>query len=513
MPKNTLLWSNNLDRLLELATGHTEYLLTKHSNQLNQKHRESIKTIIEGFISQLEGNKCKLAFPLFCGGGKTTCIRGFLFALDRLNLNYSIVISATQIEALCELKRSLIDDGIPEEKIGLIHSKLFHPKKIGHEGYASLPSNTEEEIEKAPFVLVTHNKIKHQKTWLGSYYYYQDKKRDLVIWDESLLSGEASHLSALKICNSIDSAFNGFQHKFQGKPTESQYTPLLELLKQIDDIITNAKDHNDIAINFPELSLKTYQLNEQLDHLLVDNEGSELKKLFEFLDNQGEIRYIKESQGAFIHFRPTLPEELEGIVILDASHNLRELTQSDPSIRTIEMDCPKSYKNLTINFFKSGAGRGSLEKEFFRKENSPLVAEIAEIINSIMCECPDESILIWNYKGKGKRSIESEIKKRLIELNPSLDLDGVNDKGEKILNFNTFGNELGLNSLTHCKHSIFCGLLYLPRAYLAGMLKGLRKDMNRDVFEGNLMENAVLSEQAHVFYQAVSRGSSRLTEN
>ncbi|MGZ5550829.1 MAG: hypothetical protein ACXW07_08750, partial [Nitrososphaeraceae archaeon] len=267
------------------------------------------------------------------------------------------------------------------------------------------------------------------------------------------------------------------------------------------------------SINFPELPLKTYQLEDQLNNLLVDNEGSELKKLFELLDNEGEIRYIKASQGAFIHFRPTLPKELEGIVILDASHNLRELTQSDPSIKTIEIDCSKSYRNLTINFFKSGAGRGSLEKEFFKKENSHLVAEITEIICSIMTECPGESILIWNYKAKGKRSIETKIKKKLIELNPNLDLDATNEKGEKILNFNTFGNELGLNSLTHCKHSIFCGLLYLHRAYLAGMLKGLSNDMNREVFEGNLMENTVVSEQAHRFYQAVSRGSSRLTEN
>lgn len=109
--------------------------------------------------------------------GKTTCIRGFLKALHELNLDYSVVVSATQVEALCELKRALIDDDeIPEDKIGLIHSKQYHPDKIGQEGYASICSNSEEEVQNMPFILVTHNKIKHQKTCLGSYYYYREKK-------------------------------------------------------------------------------------------------------------------------------------------------------------------------------------------------------------------------------------------------------------------------------------------------------------------------------------------------
>lgn len=217
--------------------------------------------------------------------------------------------------------------------------------------------------------------------------------------------------------------------------------------------------------------------------------------------------------GAIIHFRQTIPEELDTIAILDASHPLRELTQSDSSIETVELDCPKSYENLNINFFKSSAGRYSLEKEFFKQEDSKLVAEITEIANSILTKTPDESIIIWNYKAKGTKSMAEAIKRKLRELNSTIDFEAPNKNGDKILNFNTFGNELGLNSLVHCKHSIFCGLLYLPRAYLVGMLKGLSKNMNRDVFENKLIDNATLSEQAHIFYQAISRGSSRLTEN
>lgn len=500
--------------LIDLAYSYTLYLLLKYGNKLNEEHAKAIYKIINGFVDTIEGENIKLAFPLFCGGGKTTCIRGLLIAITKLDLNYSVVVSASQIKALCDLKIDLISDGIPESKIGLIHSKQYDPEKINMDGYAQLPSNTNEEIQVMPFVLVSHCKIKHPKTCLESYNTYQDRKRNLVIWDESLLSGDALNLSALLICNSIDSAINGFEHKVQGKQNESDFTLLIDFLRQIKSILKDAKDnHTDIELILPYLPLELNKLKYQLGCLLVSNDDNNLKKLFDCIKNMGELRYLNEEQGAIIHFRQTIPEELDSIVILDASHSLRELTKSDESIVTVEMECPKSYENLTIKFFKSNAGRSSLEEEFFKNEDSKLVAEITEIINKILTTCPNESILIWNYKAKGNRSMAKVIRKRLIELNPSIDLDATNESGEKILNFSTYGNELGLNSFSHCKHSIFCGLLYLPRAYLAGMLKGLSKDMNRKVFENKLLENTVISEQAHILYQAVSRGSSRLTEN
>jgi hypothetical protein len=480
--------------------------------QNTQKHQEAIHILIKGTVEQLYGHKAKRAYPLFCGGGKTSSILGILYALHQLGITKSIVVAATQIEALCELKRSLVASGIPEEMIGLLHSKQFHPDKIGTEGYASLRSNTEEEIANRPFVLVTHNKVKHPKTWLGGYYYYQEKPRDLVIWDESLFSGEAVHISVLKLCNAIDSANNGFRIKFRGKPKESHYTALIQYLNAIRAFIHNAQDKEDCPISFPEPPLSVHEMSNQLDNLLENVEGKELIKLFECLENEGEIRYIQESQGAMIQFRQTLPEEIDNMVILDASHCLRELTQSDPTIETVKMDCPKSYENLTINFFKSSAGRKSLEAEFFKAEDSKLVEEITEIIISIRTQSPSEPILIWTYKAKGNKSIERAIKRRIQERDSVFNFDAVNEDGQKILNFQTFGNELGLNGFTHCKHSIFVGLLFLPKAYLAGMPKGLSRNMNREVIGNGLINHASVAEQAHIFYQAISRGSSRLTE-
>lgn len=489
---------------------HTLGLLQKHNNKPNQLHSKALQKIIEGMASQLEENTARRAYPLACGLGKTTCVRGLIFAIHNLGLNYSVVISAGQVEALCNLKKDLIDDGIPEELIGLLHSKHYNPEKEPDESHASLPSNTEDQIENRPFVLVTHNKIKHHNTWIESYYGYKDKRRNLVIWDESLLSGNAISLSVLNIKNSIDSAINGYEYKFE---TNELFSALVNFLNQIKLIFESKKGMDDIAIKLPDLPSEIFNINQQIDLLVTNNDTRDLKSLFECLNYDGELRYIKEDSGAIIHFRQLVPDELDNIVILDASHCLRALTQFDPTIESVTLDCPKSYENLTIKYFKSGAGRNTIENEFFHKENSKLVAEVAEIIFFILAQKPKEPLLIWGYKKKGNKSIEEVIKKKLREMIPDIDFDVTDRNGNKIINFQTFGNELGLNGYTHCKHSIFIGLLYLKRSYVAGMIKGQSGNMDKDVNENNLLSDAVLKEQAHLFYQAVSRGSSRITED
>jgi len=192
-------------------------------------------------------------------------------------------------------------------------------------------------------------------------------------------------------------------------------------------------------------------------------------------------------------------------------NTLRELTQSDLSIQTIDLGCSKTYEDLTINFFKSPSGRQPLEKAFKKRTESDLVKEVVDIICTLIETKPNEPFLLWSYKKKNNFSIIETIKVELRKVYPSIDFEKTNSEGHKLFNFNTFGNELGLNSLTHCKHTIFCGLLFQPIAALAMSLKGIAKDMERDLYTDKLLYRTQVSEQAHIFYQAVSRGSSRET--
>jgi len=76
--------------LTKAASDYTISLLTQYGNEPNHDHEQAIIKIINGFVQMLNHSNIKAAYPLFCGGGKSTCIRGFLKALHDLGLDYSV---------------------------------------------------------------------------------------------------------------------------------------------------------------------------------------------------------------------------------------------------------------------------------------------------------------------------------------------------------------------------------------------------------------------------------------
>ncbi len=58
------------------------------------------------------------------GMGKTKSIEPWIATVNDAGLDHvSVAVAASKVEALCEMKRSLLDLGVPATKIGLIHSK------------------------------------------------------------------------------------------------------------------------------------------------------------------------------------------------------------------------------------------------------------------------------------------------------------------------------------------------------------------------------------------------------
>ncbi len=62
---------------------------------------------------------------------------------------YSVLICQTQVEHLCELKRQLIKNGVPEAEVGLVHS---------YGDRVSLPPTTGNETKR--ILLATHQCIR-----------------------------------------------------------------------------------------------------------------------------------------------------------------------------------------------------------------------------------------------------------------------------------------------------------------------------------------------------------------
>jgi hypothetical protein len=173
-------------------------------NRLNDNHRQALRRMLETYSSMAYGETTgRIAFDLPTGCGKTQSVIAWCQAVHETQSGHSAVIATSKVEELCEMKRKLIAKGLPDESIGLIHSKNYDPdlaqewlrirdpsmlKQPGRSGvteYASLPKTTENETR--PFLLVTHSRMQSRRTNLDLLNTYQSNPRSLVFWDESLL--------------------------------------------------------------------------------------------------------------------------------------------------------------------------------------------------------------------------------------------------------------------------------------------------------------------------------------
>jgi len=172
--------------VLDAAYAHTIQILEKHGNIVSGPQATELHKVVGTFVFTiaLPEQKRRSAFPLPCGAGKTTAVRGFIKAINELGRNYKIVVCAEKIEALCELKRDLIDeDGVPRNKISLLHS-YEHDSDFNIEspkgGTASEPSDSDELDDLRQFVLLSHSKLHNG---------FNQIPHDLLIYDESLVLG------------------------------------------------------------------------------------------------------------------------------------------------------------------------------------------------------------------------------------------------------------------------------------------------------------------------------------
>ena len=111
----------------------------------------------------------------------------FVKSIQESGLDISLAYCAERIEDLADLKADLIHDGIHEEKIGLLHSS-------GH-FYKDILSIERSEAENYQFLLLAHGRVQHRFSSPDLFLYYQDEERNLVVWDEALLTTQGNTLN------------------------------------------------------------------------------------------------------------------------------------------------------------------------------------------------------------------------------------------------------------------------------------------------------------------------------
>ncbi len=483
--------------------------LSKFGNQIGEEHNAALMELVGGFTFHAFGlKKGRYAYPLPTGMGKTQSIVAWCAALHELGYTeVSVAVAAGKVEALCQLKRDLITNGVPPEVIGLIHSYNYEAGQTGEllSGYASEPHTRDNDDRQ--IMLVTHTRI--NKGNLSQFNQYHGHPRNLLIWDESLLVTDSRVISHKKIKKAI-----GYRSPDLSKDCEA-----IEFFNEVIPIIDDELKRQMLGgepkvIRLPALtSIEVDIIKKQIGR------GSVEEVLLSFMDIcQEPVRAAYTQQdGGLISYDLVVPAELETIAILDASYPIRDLERMDKSIRLGGKFSQgmKRYEQVTIHHLKAASGRESVTKDFSnpRMENRKVTSEVCNLIAGIP---ENEGVIIFTFKqsegtfgGKNKIDFKDQLRKDLnasgIDTNAKLEEGG--NTVDRIV-FLTWGQETSLSQYSYALHVVFAGVLHRGHLGLASSIAGQANDILSPITPSDIKE-VLTSEIAHSVYQAMSRGSCR----
>jgi len=505
-------------------------LLEARGNRLSKDHKAALLALVETMTEMAVGKRTgRWAFGLPTGTGKTTAIAAWCATLVATGVDdIGVSIAASKVEALCELKRDLLAQGVPEDRIGLVHSKRFDPGKRegvrrgdpAFDAYASEPSEGHDR----QILLVTHQRVRGCS--LDGYGTYRGRPRDLMLYDESLLVSDSYGVPV----NRLRAGISWFQ-VMHGH--EEQYAPLIGFLEETDRLISQAlsKGGGGGLITLPPTTPETL---ESYRRLLDGHEA--VAPLYELLEiATQELRVIGQGQGAVVSYQISVPPELGNILVLDASQPIRRLVHLDKTIKDAEehlpqvhqVGCPlsniKRFDDVTIHQMFSGGGRSTMNTSFTldREEGRGVSLAVVDVIREQVPD--DEAVLVFVYKTRqgdnAKRGKRGPVDYRAILLSDlqeaGIDVEAMVETPSgprRRINVATWGSETSTNAYDHCSHVILAGVLQRSPVDLAACYLGQTDNLEGDV-QDREVSDLQASEVSHLVYQALSRGRCRKVDN
>ncbi len=485
-----------------LSMQYTIDILEKHGNVVSKAQWIALYQVLGSFVSTiaLPEQKRRTAFPLPCGAGKTTAIRGFCKAINELDRAYKIVVCAGKIEALCELKRDLIADDVPEAKISLLHSYQHDPKFISQnpeQGTASEPSNSDDLNELRQIVLLSHAKL---------HYGYNKMPYDLLIHDETLFVGQGAALQLDTVIGEI-CKFIG-QVRIKERAATDDQKALAGWLMEVDDKLSNASD--DEVLKFPDLPIPITDARKA--DKAIHGHDDILRNFFKLIHEGYEMRMLRDkSQGSsLITIKQTIPDHMNNICILDASYNIRKVMLADKTINAMYLhENIKDHSDVTIYHAYARAGRTSIMEGLQQHGGDiNLFHEVAELIARLLKV--GRNVLMFTFKDVDNRKPISKLRELITKYLDGVDPDMLSAGGK--LEILTWGYETALNTFSDCDAVVFAGLLTLPHSTSAANYLAHARDIKKNITK-EVLNEIVQSEKVHYVYQALSRGSCRVMEN
>ncbi len=492
-------------KLTELAFRALIGSLEGYGNEPSDAQKAALYEIVGTYTFMAQGVLAgRWAFPLATGLGKSQSIVAWLGALNYLGHDHiSVAVCASKVESLCDLKRDLIETyEVPEAKIGLYHSYPYDKAKVGEPGYASLPCT--EDHNSKQIILVTHNRVRG-KCGPDRYNLFQGKPRDLMIWDESLLVSDTRAIRH----RDVKAGLAWLQAMLEGtKDNRREACDYLQLCSDtLQAELERLKDGGPPAtVKLPVARIQDFKSSLGKNPVVTP-----LKELLDM--SQMDLRMaVTDQGGGLITYDIAVPRELENIVILDASHTIRDLVKLDPSIKRTGRFSENilSYRNVTIHQLKHFSGRSTMTEAFrpSKRESRKVSLEIAEVVNQIPL---DEGIIIFTFKPHEvnfEKILKRDFKAGGIDIEATLQIDGQERPRFVWLHW---GQETSLSKHSYCSNVLFAGVLHRDHIEIASAIAGQKDDLLTPI-SSELVREVVRSEIGHCLYQAMSRGSCRIVK-
>jgi hypothetical protein len=522
------------DRIADLAYQYTLEEVER-TNRLTEEHRKALLGLVELMAGMATGGpEHRFAVGMPTGAGKTTTIRCLTRALHDLdawnprNVERAdgILVAQSRVEQLCELKRYLVEHGVPQEMIGLVYSQ-----RTAAERAVSEPTDIEiPHVEDRPIILVTQARVRGRRSdgvsQIERFSLFRREPRTML-YDEALVTTQALGIKIVDLGPGLGALKGCDEYQSQLQPAIAYVEEAIARIKaEVEQQKAGRSPIGNYITLRPTLDDETLDAwIRAIDRTRLRDKVDQVKELLGV--SQDRLRVLSTGGGGVVQHRVLVPESMKKIIALDASYQVSRLVRLDPTLLDAEVKTGafasvgkplaelKDWSRVAVHHMRAPGGRESMQRAYKSRDSEKRwpSKEIAKVLRAN----PGRPTLIFNYKEKHGLSIEKRLRADLREHGIDLAQTVVVKDGDEcievpMIRFATWGSHDASNEFRDVEVVIMNGVIQRDRVELAAAALGQAqgaKDAEQILCGESAVTELQQAEAASAVFQAGSRGRCR----